>query len=64
MTGRLLTFLPSTAARAVVVVPLPLPCVWWTYTLASSADGVVAQAKVGGFLITAFDFRVWEALPY
>ena len=28
MTGRLLTFLPSTAARAVVAVPLPLPCAW------------------------------------
>ena len=63
MTGRLLTFLPGTGARAVVVIPLPIPCAWWTYTLARSAKGVVAQTTVAGFLVTAFDFRASQPPP-
>ena len=63
MTGRLLTFLPSTGARAVVVIPLPIPCEWWTYTLSRSARGVVAQTNVAGFLVTAFDFRASQPPP-
>ena len=57
MTGRLLTFLPSTNAAAIVAIPLPLPCAWWTFTVLKSATGVVGQTKAAGFLITAFDFR-------
>ena len=63
MTGRLLTFLPSTEACVVVVVPLPIPCAWWTYTLSRSARGVVAQSRVENFLITAFDFRARQPPP-
>ena len=63
MTGRLLTFLPSTESRAIVVVPLPIPCAWWTYALSQSAKGVVAQSRVDGFLITAFDFRASQPPP-
>ena len=57
MAGRLVTFLPSTKARSIVVLPLPTPTAWWSYAILPSAYGVVAQQKCGGFLITAFDFH-------
>ena len=58
MTGRLLTFLPSTRARAVVAVPLPIPNEWWSYATAPNAPGAVLQRRCDGFLVTAFDFRL------
>ena len=57
MTGRLITFLPSTNARSVVVLPLPIPTSWWSYAVSPGARGVVSQQRCRGFLITAFDFR-------
>ena len=57
MVGRLVTFLPSTNARSVVVLPLPIPTAWWSYAVLPGARGVVAQQRCKGFLITAFDFR-------
>ena len=62
MTGRLLTFLPKTNAVAIVVLPLPIPCEWWSYTIQPFADGVMRQTTVQKFLITAFDFRASNLL--
>ena len=58
MTGLLLSFLPSTRARVLVSVPLPIPNEWWSYTIMPNAPGVVLQERVEGFLITVFDFRL------
>lgn len=56
MLGRLVTFLPSTRARSIVVFPLPMPVEWWSYAIQPQADGVVATATVARFRIVAFDF--------
>ena len=45
MTGRLLTFLPSTNAVVITAIPLPLPCAWWTFTVLKSATGVVGHGS-------------------
>ena len=54
--GRLVTFLPSTKARSIVVFPLPAPKAWWSYAAQPTSDGVVATTEVGGFRIIAYDF--------
>ena len=57
MTGRLVTFLPATNARSVVVFPKPVPSAWWSYAIQPSADGVLMSAECGDFIIITFDFR-------
>ena len=56
MTGRLLTFLPTTAARSVVALRLPLVNAWWSYTIQPHSPGLVVSREVLGFKIFAFDF--------
>ena len=54
--GRLITFLPSTKARSIVVFPLPAPKAWWSYAVQPTSEGVVATTEVGGFRVIACDF--------
>ena len=64
MLGLLVTFLPSTGARAVVATPNPIEEAWWTFAIQPHASGVVGQVVEAGFTITAFDFaRVPRILP-
>ena len=63
MLGRLLTFLPSTLARSVVVTRLPIPNGWWSYTLLPGAPGLVCRRDTHGFAVIAFDFRPGPWLP-
>ena len=63
--GRLVTFLPMTQARTIVVCALPMPPAWWSYAIAPGADGVVAFTEKDGFRITALDFvRANEPIPF
>ena len=57
MAGRLVTFLPATNARSVVVLPKPVPSAWWSYAIQPSADGVLMSVECGDFIIISFDFR-------
>ena len=57
MTGRLVTFLPSTQSRAVLAIPLPKGNAWWHFAIQANSAGVLAQIVVDGFLVTALDFR-------
>ena len=57
MLGRLVTFLPSTEARTVLVFPLPPPQVWWSYAIQPNAIGVLHRSVAYGFIVIAFDFR-------
>ena len=56
--GRLLSFLPSTQARAVVVIKGRIPSAWWTYMVSPGATGLVESSSVNGYNIFAFDFSV------
>ena len=56
MVGRLASFLPSTRARVVLVIPAPLGQAWWHYAIQPSAAGFRGQIVILGFLVTAFDF--------
>ena len=56
MTGRLLTFLPSTRAKSVVALRLPIRNAWWSYTIQPHSEGLLATRRVAGFKIFAFDF--------
>ena len=56
MTGRLLTFLPTTRAKTVVALKLPIGNAWWSYTLQPHSTGLLAPHRVAGFKIFAFDF--------
>ena len=56
MTGRLITFLPTTRARAVVVIPEPIPAAWWSFAVQPEADGVVISVRCGNFIVVLFDF--------
>ena len=56
MTGRLLSFLPSTRAKSVVALRLPIRNAWWTYTVQPHSAGLLATRRVAGFKIFAFDF--------
>ena len=58
MTGRLVTFLPTTGARVVLVIPTPRDQAWWHYAIMPSAEGFSAQLKFMGFTITVFDFSL------
>lgn len=57
MTGRLMTFLPSTRARSVVALPLPIENAWWSYTIQPHSPGLLYTCRVAGFKLFAFDFR-------
>ena len=54
--GRLITFLPSTAARSIVVFPSPAPVEWWSYAVRPDSVGVKRSIVVSGFHVVAFDF--------
>lgn len=56
MTGRLLTFLPTTKARVIVALKLPIANAWWSYTLQPHSAGLIASHRTHGFKIFAFDF--------
>jgi len=62
--GRLVTFLPSTQSRAVVVMKEPLPHAWWSYAILPNACGLLAQRRLDGFAIFAFDFTSAALPPY
>ena len=56
VVGRLMTFLPTTLARTVVVLPLPLSPAWWSYAVLPGAPGLVHHSENHGFSVLAFDF--------
>ena len=56
MTGRLITFLPTTRARAIVVFQGPVPHVWWSFAVQPDAYGVVTSISAIGFTVVLFDF--------
>ena len=56
LVGRLLTFLPYTNARSVVVIKKTTRRAWWSYSVQPNAHGLVASRDVLGFTIFAFDF--------
>ena len=57
MLGRLVTFLPATEARTILVFPTPRPQAWWSFAVLTGARGVVFSGEAHGFAIIAFDFR-------
>ena len=61
MTGRLITFLPSTAARTIVVLPLPVKSAWWSYAVLPGAKGLIHRSQAHGFAVLAFDFSLSDA---
>ena len=42
MTGRMVTFLPYTRARSILVLPLPVGNAWWSYGITEEAHGLQA----------------------
>ena len=56
MIGRLVTFLPTVRARAVVVFPAPPPIEWWTFAIQRHAPGLVHRTTFRGFVVLVFDF--------
>ena len=60
MTGRLLSFLPTTHARVIVALKLPIGNAWWSYTLQPHSAGLLASRRVSGFKIFAFDFSAQQ----
>ena len=59
--GRVLTFLPHTRARTVVVFPLHLAVGrWWSSWTTRGQNGVLATAVHDGFLIVAVDHSVTD----
>lgn len=56
MTGRLLSFLPSTRAKSVIALKLPLPNEWWSYSIQPHSPGLVCSSCVCGFMSFLFDF--------
>jgi hypothetical protein len=63
MVGRLITFLPSTRARSIVVIPLPVPHAWWSFAVQSGARGLVDRAEICGFAVFAFDITALVPRP-
>ena len=61
MTGRLLSFLPTTLAKSIVVLPLPLATAWWSYAVLPGAAGLIHRSHVRGFVVLAFDFSASDA---
>ena len=55
--GRVLSFLPVTLARSVVVIPCRLvdDCPWWANFAARGSPGVLHTERVLGFLVVAVD---------
>ena len=71
MTGRLITFLPSTSAKTIVVLPLPTESAWWSYAVLPGAKGLIHRSQAHGFAVLAFDFSLsgassgrWTPLPF
>ena len=56
IAGRLITFLPSSKARVIVALPLPIANEWWSFAIQPKAAGLRASETVGSFKIFAFDF--------
>ena len=57
MIGRLVTFLPSTNSRAIVVFPRATRSSWWSFAVQRHSDGVCAVRQFEGFTVVVFDFR-------
>ena len=55
--GRVLSFLPATASRSVVVIPVRLvdDCPWWGTFVSPGGPGVLAVERLLGFLVAALD---------
>ena len=54
--GRVLTFIPSVAARAVVVIPATSARYqWWSALTLVGAPGLLSSGVVNGFLVLAYD---------
>ena len=56
MTGRLITFLPTTKSRSVVVFRGPVPPTWWSFAVQPNAPGVITSVHAAAFIIVLFDF--------
>ena len=56
-TGRVLSFLPATSSRSVVVIPCRLAdnCPWWSTFTMPGGPGVRHSERVLGFLVVAVD---------
>ena len=57
--GRVLSFLPATGARAIVVIPTRLVTgvAWWSNMTRIGGPGVVSTRQLDGFLIFAINHR-------
>ena len=55
--GRLFTFLPTTRAKAIVVVQLPVPNAWWSFAVVPGAVGLVDRCEQAGFALFAYNFE-------
>ena len=57
--GRLLTFLPTTGARTVIVIPVRVATgrPWWANLTRRGAPGVISVRRTFGFLVVAVDHR-------
>ena len=54
--GRLFSFLPTTKAKAIVVVQLPMPNAWWSFAVVPGAAGLIDRCDLAGFALFAYDF--------
>ena len=64
MTGRLITFLPTTKSRSVVVFKGPVPPSWWSFAVQPGAPGVIVSVRTLDFVVVLFDFCTTTAALY
>ena len=57
MVGRMVTFIPHTKSRAILVIPRTARNGWWSHAIVRGAEGMIHQSVVGDFLVSAFDFK-------
>ena len=63
--GRLLSFLPHTRARTIVVFPSALARgQWWTNMIRLGAPGVRFVRRIHGFVVVAFDHTRHRSLTH
>ena len=63
MVGRLVTFLPSTKAKAVVTFPRTSRTNWWSFATQHNSDGVLEVREHQGFTVIVFDFELRTPRP-